>query len=150
MGISNIQHNIDSAAQHTKICARSSVLGWQWWQVTRYGNNTPGTRYSDITFSCSSSRASWSPTAFMSVFCRAEVMYMCMSRNRSMAPPCSACSISSCDSREMNHSKLRCSRLIQKKSTFLRFITWKYHMLFVNSANALAQMSARSNTLPET
>ena len=29
-------------------------------------------------------------------------MYMCMSRKRSMAPPCSACSISSWESRETN------------------------------------------------
>ena len=34
-----------------------------------------------------------------------------------MAPPCSACSISSCDRSLTNHSKLFWSRLIQKKST---------------------------------
>ena len=33
------------------------------------------------TFSWSRSRASWSPTAFMSVLCSADVTYMCMSRN---------------------------------------------------------------------
>lgn len=33
-----------------------------------------------ITFSCSRSRASCSPTAFMSVRCSALVMYMCMSK----------------------------------------------------------------------
>ena len=130
----------------------------------------------------------------MSVFCRAEVMYMCMSRNLrfkletfaltktscwfhifiapplcpnhcchchhyyhhfhlSIAPPCSACSISNWESNETNlttksycfcdlhdfdfgrpldlifrgkvyHSKLRCSLLIQKKSTFRKFITF--------------------------
>ena len=37
--------------------------------------------HSPTTFWCNSSRASWSPTAFISVFCRAEVMYICMSRN---------------------------------------------------------------------
>ena len=73
------------------------------------------------TFLCSRSKASWSPTAFISVFWRAEVMYMCISRNRSMAPPCSACSISNCDKRFTNHSNDRWSRLIQKKSTYF----WK-------------------------
>ena len=53
----------------------------------------------------------------MSVLWRAEVTYMCMSRNLLMAPPCSACSISSWDSSFTNHSKLFWSRLIQKKST---------------------------------
>ena len=55
----------------------------------------------------------------MSVLCSALVMYMCMSRNLSMAPPISlACSISSWDNRLMNHSNERWSRLIQKKSTY--------------------------------
>ena len=96
-----------------------------------------------LTFSWSKSRASWSPTAFMSVRWRADVTYMCMSRNLSrnelirndkkadfinfqlcclfvdllIAPPCSACSISSCERSLTNHSKLFWSRLIQKKST---------------------------------
>lgn len=70
-----------------------------------------------LTFSCSKSNASCSPTAFMSVFCSADVMYMCISRKRSMAPPSSACSISSCDRRFTNHSNDRWSLLIQKKST---------------------------------
>ena len=75
--------------------------------------------YSFITFLCNRSRASWSPTAFISVFWRADVMYMCISRNLSIDPPCSACSISNCDSRFTNHSKLLWSRLIQKKSTWI-------------------------------
>ena len=101
------------------------------------------------TFSWSRSRASWSPTAFMSVLCSADVTYMCMSRNLGeglmvygymdiygymygymeiygdifqfvhllIAPPCSACSISSCERSLTNHSKLFWSLLIQKKST---------------------------------
>ena len=88
------------------------------------------------TFSWSKSRASWSPTAFISVLCRADVTYMCMSRNLDrnkeffffvlhclffdllIAPPCSACSISSWERSLTNHSKLFWSRLIQKKSTY--------------------------------
>ncbi|KAF4525978.1 hypothetical protein B566_EDAN000770 [Ephemera danica] len=50
-------------------------------------------------------------------FFLALVMYMCISRKRSMAPPNSACSISNCDSKFTNHSNERWSRLIQKKST---------------------------------
>ena len=60
----------------------------------------------------------------MSVFCNAEVMYMCMSRNLSINPPYSACSISSWVRRWTNHSKDRCSRLIQKKSTYRVHIEW--------------------------
>ena len=92
---------------------------------------SPVTR-SLFSFSCNRSRASWRPTARMSFFCRAVVMYlkhikgilrryivisrkififdlfyMCMSRNLSMAPPFSACSISSSDSSWTNHSKER-------------------------------------------
>lgn len=77
------------------------------------------------TFSWSKSRASCSPTAFMSVFCNALVMYICISRNLSMAPPSSACSISSWESRFTNHSKDLWSRLIQKKSTY-NLITQNY------------------------
>ena len=69
------------------------------------------------TFLCNKSSANCNPTAFMSVFCNADVIYMCMSKNRSIAPPCSACSISNWDSKLTNHSKDRWSRLIQKKST---------------------------------
>ncbi len=43
-----------------------------------------------------------------------------MSKKRSMAPPSSACSISSWDSSSTNHSKERWSRLIQKKSTYVK------------------------------
>ncbi|KAF0767318.1 Uncharacterized protein FWK35_00002327 [Aphis craccivora] len=57
-----------------------------------------------LTFSCNKSKANWSPTAFISVFCKADVIYMCISRNLSIAPPSSACSISSCDSKFTNHS----------------------------------------------
>ena len=46
-----------------------------------------------------------------------------MSKNLSIAPPDSACSISSCDNNWTNHSKERWSRLIQKKSTLRRFMT---------------------------
>lgn len=53
----------------------------------------------------------------MSVFCSAEVIYICISKNRSIAPPSSACSISNCDRRFTNHSNERWSRFIQKKST---------------------------------
>merc|ERR1712142_151792 len=52
------------------------------------------------------SMASWRKTDFMSVFCRAEVTYMCISRNLSRVPPVSACSISSSDSKLTNPSKL--------------------------------------------
>ena len=63
------------------------------------------------------SMASCKKTDFMSVFCRAEVTYMCISRNLPKEPPLSACSISSWDSKLTNHSKLFWSLLIQKKST---------------------------------
>lgn len=46
------------------------------------------------TFLCIRSIASWSPTALMSFFWSADVMYMCISKNLSNAPPFSACSIS--------------------------------------------------------
>ena len=86
----------------------------------------------DLTFLCSRSSASWSPTAFMSVFWSAEVMYICMSKNRSIEPPCSACSISSWDNKFTNHSKLLWSRLIQKKSTceklMIKILLWIIHM----------------------
>lgn len=70
-----------------------------------------------FTFSWSKSRANCRPTAFMSLFCRALVMYMCISRKRSIVAPSSACSISSWESRLTNHSNERWSRFIQKKST---------------------------------
>ena len=70
-----------------------------------------------FTFLCNKSSANCNPTAFMSVFCKADVIYMCMSKKRSIAPPCSACSISNCESKLTNHSKDLWSRLIQKKST---------------------------------
>ena len=38
----------------------------------------------------------------------------------SISPPWTACSISSCERRLTNHSKLFWSRLIQKKSTFFK------------------------------
>ena len=87
-----------------------------------------------FTFLCSRSSASWSPTAFISVFWSADVIYMCMSRNLS-DPPCSACSISSWDNRFTNHSKLLWSRFIQKKSTWgpnqiwIMYSTYFLHML---------------------
>ena len=39
-----------------------------------------------LTFSCRRSSANWRPTAFMSVLWRAEVTYMCMSRNLTSRP----------------------------------------------------------------
>ena len=69
------------------------------------------------TFSWRRSNASCNPTAFMSVFCNAEVMYMCMSRKCPMTPSCSDCSISNCESNLTNHSNDFWSRFIQKKST---------------------------------
>lgn len=113
---------------------------WLYWKFQRNIHLTPLTPeiqqfssrnciYLDVittlnlpTFWCSKSSASCSPTAFMSVFCSALVMYMCISRNRSIAPPSSACSISSCESRFTNHSNDCWSRLIQKKSTLRRFM----------------------------
>ena len=70
----------------------------------------------------------------MSVLCKAEVMYMCMSKNRSnpavdwswepmewlSCRRSSACSNSSWLSKWTNHSNDRCSRFIQKKSTFFK------------------------------
>ena len=72
------------------------------------------------TFSWRRSNASCNPTAFMSVFCNAEVMYMCMSRKCPMTPSCSDCSISNCESNLTNHSNDFWSRFIQKKSTCCR------------------------------
>merc|ERR1712079_417344 len=70
------------------------------------------------------SMASCRNTDFMSVFCSAEVMYICISSMRPSAPPVSDISSSSWDRRLTNHSKLFWSRLIQKKSTFRsEFIT---------------------------
>ena len=73
-----------------------------------------------ITFSWSKSRANCSPTAFMSVLCKADVMYMCISKKCPITPPCSDCSISNCDKSLTNHSNDFWSRLIQKKSTFFK------------------------------
>ena len=70
-----------------------------------------------LTFSWSRSKANWRPTAFMSVLCRAEVMYMCISRKWPITPSCSDCSISNWDRSLTNHSNDFWSRLIQKKST---------------------------------
>ena len=84
-----------------------------------------------FTFLCNKSSANCNPTAFMSVFCKADVIYMCMSKKRSIAPPCSACSISNCESKLTNHSKDLWSRLIQKKST------WK------NDHNCIAEPQLR-------
>ena len=71
----------------------------------------------EITFSWRRSRAIWRLTAFMSVLFKALVMYKWRSKKRSMTPPSSACSTSNWDNKWTNHSKLRWSRLIQKKST---------------------------------
>lgn len=72
------------------------------------------------------SSAIWRPMALTSVFLRAEVMYMCMSRNLSK-PPCSLCSISNWFNRLTNHSNERWSRFIQKKSTFEWSKQWIWH-----------------------
>ena len=47
-------------------------------------------------------------------------IFFSLSTNLLIAPPCSACSISSCERSLTNHSKLFWSRLIQKKSTCAR------------------------------
>ena len=71
----------------------------------------------------------------MSFFERALVMYRWRSRNRSMKLPNSACSISNWESKCTNHSKLRWSRLIQKKSTYCHTKRIKFcdHSLYANS-----------------
>uniref|UniRef100_A0A1X7TNC6 Uncharacterized protein n=1 Tax=Amphimedon queenslandica TaxID=400682 RepID=A0A1X7TNC6_AMPQE len=67
---------------------------------------------------CIRSRAICTPNALTSVLCKANVMYMCISRNRSISVPYSFCSISSSFSSSMtSHSKCLWSRLIQMKST---------------------------------
>lgn len=76
-----------------------------------------------FTFSWRRSSANCKPTAFMSVFCNALVMYICISKNLSMAPPSSACSISNWDSKLTNHSKDLWSLFIQKKSTWNVIVT---------------------------
>ena len=83
-----------------------------------------------LTLAWRRSRAICSPTAFMSFLERALVMYKCRSRNRSMKLPNSACSISNCESKCTNHSKLRWSRLIQKKSTYWRKKKVKWFALY--------------------
>ena len=76
-----------------------------------------------LTFSWRRSKASWRPTAFISVLWRAEVMYMCMSKKWPITPSCSDCSISNWESSLTNHSNDFWSRLIQKKSTLKKI--WK-------------------------
>ena len=71
----------------------------------------------------------------MSVLLRALVMYKWRSRKRSITLPNSACSTSNWESKCTNHSKLRWSRLIQKKSTYYHTKRIKFcdHSPYANS-----------------
>ena len=59
------------------------------------------------------------PERFGFAFCLLHIFVVCL-LHLLIAPPCSACSISSCERSLTNHSKLFWSRLIQKKSTWDR------------------------------
>ena len=69
------------------------------------------------TFLYKSSRAKYNRAVLMSSCWRADVMYMWISRNLSMAPPFSFCSNSNWVRSWWNHSIGPVSRLIQIKST---------------------------------
>ena len=104
----------------TKTPILQTVSVETWWKLI-YSHPIPF--YMDYylkwnhTLSCKRSNASCRPTAFISVRCNADVMYICMSRKWPITPSCSDCSISSWDRSFTNHSKDFWSLLIQKKST---------------------------------